>query len=377
MSPDPKITSHLARFRQEAGLSQSELARRVGVSRQGLAAIEGGRQVPSTALSLRLGRALGRSVEDLFALPAERPLEAVLETMSEGTTESRSVPIGQRVLLGRVSDSWAAHPVPHDRATAADGRVVGPGKRQGTVHVEPLLPLSELSDSVLVAGCAPLMGLLAAHSTRSMPQQPSSWLPANSSQALRALQQGTVHVAGVHLSGPRQDATHEDLVRRHFPDDRMLVVHLTKWRQGIVVAAGNPLGIQSVADLVREDVRLATRESGSGARKLLDELLVSAGVAAGIDGPQAHDHASIARLVGWGVADAGIAIESSALGRGLDFVPLVEERFDLVLSEAMASRPEVARLVDQLKQRAFRTEASGLPGYDLSDVGDITTVATG
>ena len=75
-----------------------------------------------------------------------------------------------------------------------------------------------------------------------------------------------------------------------------------------------------------------------------------------------------------GYADVGIAIESAALAEGLDFVPLAEERFDLVVAQDTASRPPVSRLIETLDDPDFRAEVEHLPGYDGSLSGEVTTV---
>jgi putative molybdopterin biosynthesis protein len=88
----------------------------------------------------------------------------------------------------------------------------------------------------------------------------------------------------------------------------------------------------------------------------------------------AEGHAEVARLIRWGAADVGVGIESAALAEGLDFVPLTEERFDLVVPAAFAEKAPVSRLLDALDDPSFRTEVSHLPGYDGSMSGQVTTV---
>jgi molybdate-binding protein len=163
-------------------------------------------------------------------------------------------------------------------------------------------------------------------------------------------------------------------VRERFGGRRMLVVNLTRWRQGLLVAAGNPLGVREVGDLARLDGRFARREEGAGASTLLKARADAAGLALP-DGPLARSHGEVAQLVRWRVADAGMAIEAAALAAGLSFVPLTEERFDLVMPEAVAAQPPVSRLLDALAARAFRAEARALPGYDASLMGQTTRVA--
>jgi molybdate-binding protein len=153
------------------------------------------------------------------------------------------------------------------------------------------------------------------------------------------------------------------------------VANLTKWREGLVVSSGNPLGIRSGADLLRPGLRIARRDEGSGAHKLLTDILAAEGVETPVlTGPMAAGHTDVATLVACGAADVGVAIEGVALASGLSFVPLVEERFDLVVPADLAEEPNVARLLETLADRNFRADADNLPGYDIRFCGHVTTL---
>lgn len=349
--------------RTAAGLSQTELASQCGVTRQALAAIERGRQVPSTAVALGLARALHCRVEDLFSL---------------ATPPSMSVPLvapsGCRVVLGRVDGTWRAHPLSFD-AAPADGRVTAPGG-PGSVMVEPLRDLGDCERNVLVAGCAPLLGLLAGCLHGRVPAR-ASWIRADSARALDLLADGAVHIAGVHLADASSRHGHRALVRKRFAGRQMAIVGLSLWRQGIAVAHGNPLSIRSVHDTQREHVRLVGRAEGSGAHELLARMLSQAGLARQASGAQliASGHDEVARLVGMGLADAGIVFEGSAIHEGLDFIPLAEERFDLVVPRDRLDATPVAQLLEFLDHREFRAQAACLPGYDLSIAGQLDAAA--
>ncbi len=347
--------------REQLGVSQQSLAARVGVSRQALTAIEAGRQVPSTSLSIELARALGCRVEDLFSYGPPPPLEVRFAPDEDADAPVRSV-------LGRVRGRWVAHRA-RDAASAADGLL-----DEGGRGVTPLADPSALTRNVLVAGCAPLLGVLASHVARRSRDVGVRWVWANSRRALDLLADDLVHVAGLHLFDGASEEETAALVRERFGTRSMIVVNLTRWRQGLVVPAGNPLGITDVNHITRLGGRFARREDGAGASKLLAARLDAAGLVPP-SGPLARSHDEVAQLVRFGVADAGMAIESAALAAGLAFVPLTEERFDLVMDEEVAAEAPVARLLDALTDRAFRAEARTLPGYDTSLTGQSRRVA--
>ena len=163
------------------------------------------------------------------------------------------------------------------------------------------------------------------------------------------------------------------------PGERSVLINLARWRQGLVVASGNPLDISVGPDLLREGLRFATRAPGAAAQELLVRTLRDVVGEAPSDvafegAARAADHAEVASLVRWGVVDAGVAIESAALTHGLGFIPLAEERFDLVVPEALLAEEPVARFLDLIDQPAFRAEVGHLPGYDLSLAGHASTV---
>ena len=360
VSSAPTLTSHVRRHRQAAGLSQARLAALVGVSRQALSAIEAGASVPSTTLALALSRQLRCTVEDLFTLPCGEVVHA----------RSGSAAPDGRVILGEVDGTIVAHPArPH---AAADGLVVAP-LDAGHVAVERLSdPAVPLSEHVLVAGCAPLLGVLAARARQHGLHL--RWVPTNSSEALALLARGDVHLAGIHLAESHDPSPHHAAAADALGGRAGHLVQLVRWEQGLVVPRGNPHGVADGARLLAPELRLDTRSAGAGAQKLLQRLWQRAGGDGRPQGMVARDHAEVARLVRWGVADTGVAIAAAAQAEGLDFVAVAEERFDLVVSDAHLQQPAIARVVELLGSPSFRAEARRLPGYDPLHAGHVESV---
>jgi len=348
-----RLHNTLKQHRERLGLSQAALAERVGVSRQAILAIEAGRSVPATSLGLLLAQALGCRVEDLFRLDASAGLPV----------DGPGGAAGERVALGEVGGRWVAHPLRLDASVAADGLLE-------SAHVaRPLADPERLQRNVLVAGCAPLLGALSQRVAGRFSDARVRWLSASSRHALDLLARRQVHVAGLHLTGGGGD--NADVARATFPGQRLLVVNLTRWRQGLVVPAGNPAGLTGLAELGRPGLRIAQREVGSGAHKLVAGAL---GGDAAVNGPLASGHAEVALLVRAGAADVGVAIESEAIAAGLDFVPLSEERFDLVIPAAWAEVGATSRVVDAIDDAGFRADVDALAGYDGGVTGHATTV---
>lgn len=364
------LENRLRALREASGLSQAALAERVGLSRQSLVAIEAGRQTPGTPVSLRLAEELGAPVEQIFQLAAPG-LEARVMDSDDAALPAN----GARYHLGLVAGRWVAHPLDARSTQGADALALE--LREARARVQPLHNLEELRGQALVAGCAPLLGFLEDRQRRSGRSAALRWIGASSGRALELLATDAVHVAGLHLAAadaPEHNAAH---VRARMPGRALHLVHLTRWRQGLLVAKGNPRGIAGVEDLLRADVRCARRSADAGATRLLERELNAIGAdALGlVPGARARGHADVARLVQSGAVDTGIAIEAAALADDLEFLPLAEERFDLVVPTEHLQHPGVTRLLNTLSESSFRAEVECVPGYDLSGIGWSDTVS--
>lgn len=192
--------------------------------------------------------------------------------------------------------------------------------------------------------------------------------------ALSALRSGSCELAGMHLpigELEREVAAHY-ADRLDAVDDR--IVHLAMRRQGLVLAPGNPHGLQRPADLARPGLRFIHRQPGSGSRLLLERLLAREGVDFGAIGAcdvEELTHAAVAAYVASGLADAGFALEPPARRYGLDFVPLVTEHYFFVCRAATLEGDRLDGLLSILRSAAFRHELGRLPGYDPSYCGQV------
>jgi putative molybdopterin biosynthesis protein len=134
-----------------------------------------------------------------------------------------------------------------------------------------------------------------------------------------------------------------------------------------------------VRDLVRRDVRFARRQAGAAAQDLVERLLRREGLLSrSAVGARlvARGHMEVARLVALGVADVGVALPAVARAHGLDFVPLAEERFDLVVAKELSVDARVVRLLETLSGRGFRRELESLGGHVARDAGRLIAETT-
>ena len=370
----------VGRTRGAAGLRQQDLAARVGISRQSLSTLEAGRSVPSAALALRLAQALGCRVEDLFWVEGARASVAVEVASDEPGSETTTGAAGSRVALVSIDGRWVAHPLTSTDSTAyqtaADAILArAPRGADRSARATWLGEESAARRTLVCAGCAPAFGILAARASSAGAGERVLWLERSSTAALELLARGQVQVAGAHLYDEESHEFNVAFVERRLRQRPMLVVNLARWEAGIVVAPGNPRRVRGVRDLARAEVSFVRRQSGSAAQDLVRRLARRDGLPdeslAPPGGLVARSHGEVARLVALGVADAGIALAATARAHGLDFIPLAEERFDLVLAKEVAGDARVARLLDILSSRAFRREMESLGGHVARDAGKV------
>jgi molybdate-binding protein/DNA-binding XRE family transcriptional regulator len=368
-----KVHNRLAELRAARGLSAAELATAIEISRQTVYAIESGDYAPNTTVALKLARALGVAVEEVFQLDTEAasPLIEQAELLDDGHAAAPGVPVSLCRVDGRliaVYPEASAWSLPHADAIIAPG-AVKTGRASKTA-VELFAPAGELENRLLMAGCDPGISILARH----LGQRGVSLVVAhrNSTRALALLRDGSIHVAGCHIRDERTNESNLAAIGSIFRKQDIAVVSLALWEEGLVVARGNPKQIRAIADLERSDVTIVNRERGAGSRLLLDARLRSQGIAhANLRGYEsiATGHLPAARQVQAGEADCCLAVASAARILGLDFIPLVSERYDLVVHRRHLLLPQVQALFNTLALAAYRRELEHLGGYDTSVAG--------
>lgn len=372
MSVKDELRNGLRSTRLRLGLSQQDLATMAGVSRQTISSVESGQTALSVTVALRLAQSLGCRVEDLFWLdPDPVRLEA---------RPAAAIPTGEAVpvSLVNVGGQWVAHPLVGNDAfrlelIAADGEATRQPD-QDTLTVTLLDDPGNLLNTVAVAGCAPALSLWAQAAERWHPGLRVHLSFANSTEALNRLARGEVHIAGVHLYCPKTQTFNLPFVRRALPQQETVLINLGLWEEGLLVAPGNPKGIQGIADLTRPDVILVNREPGAGSRELLDQALAEAKVAPqtvqGFD-QIVRSHQAVAQAITQGKADVGVSAAAMATTYNLEFLPLRQSRYDLVTLKTYLDEPAVQQLLGTLSHRRVLSQLERLGGYDTHLTGDV------
>ena len=204
-------------------------------------------------------------------------------------------------------------------------------------------------------------------------------LPEGSEAGLQRLARGEVTAAAIYLhrlDGDDDTANVEAVAIAPGLHDAVLIA-FAKREQGLIVAAGNPLGLSDIASVAAKRARLALRPQGAGAQLLLLSLVAHAALA--LDAlatvkPACPTGPDIAQAVRAGRADCGIATRSVAQTAGLGFVPLTWERFDLAMRRRDYFLPGLQALLTFLRTEAFHARGRELTGYDMAEAGEVRHV---
>ena len=366
-----RIENRLAQIRKSRGLGASDLARRVGVSRQTIYAIEAGTYVPNTEVALHLARQLEVTVDELFSITESTHKSR--ETLSAEVLSSPAPAEGQPVRIGQVGARWVSVPVSASPyyMPEADGIIQHAGHAGGKADLVVFAKEEASQKRLVLAGCDPATSLLSRMVEKISGVEIVS-AAASSKLALTWLKEGKVHIAGSHLEDPKTGEFNLPFVRREFPDEDFSIVTFARWEEGLVTAPGNPKRVRKVEDLGRKNVKFVNREPGSGSRALLDKLLADAAMdQMKVQGYErvAYGHLAAAYCVLSREVDVCLATRSAARAFGLDFIPLHSERYDLVMRRRTTDLPSVKAFLDVLQRATLRRKLEVLAGYDTSETG--------
>ncbi len=290
-----------------------------------------------------------------------------------------------RVTLGRVEDRLMAVPLARGAGVIstmvrADGFLRIPGMVEGInageeVDVELLRSPEEIEHTVLCTGSHDLsISVLEDRLKRRDPRLKIATANVGSLGGLHSIRRGETHMAGTHLLDPATGAYNVPDVKRVVPDLPVVLVHCVQRRQGLLVPRGNPRGLSGIADLGKEGLRFVNRQPGSGTRVLLDFKLGQLGMeASSIQGYEHEEftHMAVAVAVASGLADTGLGILSAADALNLDFIPVGDEQYDLLLLRSFYESDIGATLLAVLRSDEFRRAMESLGGYDTGGTGEV------
>ena len=295
------------------------------------------------------------------------PIESV---PSDAMLNTREVAAYLRLKERRIYDLVRKNAVPHIRAT---GKLLFPRAQIDAwlaANATTPGPSQGRARPPIIAGTHdPLLEWAVRESRCGL-----AILACGSRAGLERLADAQAALAAMHWLDAASGEYNVPLVRERLPSADVVVVEWAKRAQGLLLAAGNPLKIRTLADLAKRRARIVARQPDAGSHRLFDELLAKAGVVraklAWCARP-ALAESDLAATIRDGRADAGVAIEAVARAHDLAFLPLAVERVDLVLRQRDYFEPSVQALLAFMRAPEFAAQAAALGGYDVATSGRI------
>lgn len=291
-----------------------------------------------------------------------------------------------RVKVGRVGEKYIATPMGRGAGllmsvVRADGYIVIPkgseGFSQGTELVVHLWrKRKEIDNTVVCIGSHDnTIDVLYNFLRKRYPEVTLSSAHVGSMGGLIAIKKGEAHMAGTHLLDEATGEYNLPFIERLLPEKKVVLINLVYRIQGLIVKKGNPKNIKGFEDLIRKDIVFINRQPGSGTRLLLDKNLKQLGIEPslikGYDKDE-YTHMGVASAVLTGRADVGLGILSAAKALDLDFIPVAEERYDLLIPQDFIEIPIIQAVLSVIMgDEDFKRSVLNLGGYDVRDMGKI------
>ncbi len=317
------------------------------------------------------------------SFPEEEEIEGVL---SRPLFSKLGIDEFVRVKVGKVKDKYVVSPSGRGAGllmsvVRADGCLHIPANSEGysqgeKVKVRLWRTKREIENTIVCIGSHDnVLDLIYNFLKKRFPEFSFSSAHVGSMGGLIAIKKGEAHVAGTHLIDEETGEYNVPFIKRILPEKKVLLVNLVYRLQGFIVLKGNPKNIQGVEDLTREDVKFINRQKGAGTRILLDKLLREKGISPeriqGYDREE-YTHMGVAQAVASGMADVGLGIYAAAKALDLDFIPVVKERYDLLIPREFWETPSIQALMKILTEdKEFKEAVLSLGGYSVEDMGKI------
>jgi putative molybdopterin biosynthesis protein len=291
-----------------------------------------------------------------------------------------------RITLGRVGANLMATPSGKGAGAVmslvrADGLLTIPAGSEGIgagekVRIELLRSQNEVDATVVIIGSHDnILDLLANHLHKRRPIVRISSAHVGSMGGIMAIRRGEAHLAGSHLLDEATGEYNISYIKRFLAGLPLALINLCYREQGLIVAQGNPKNIKNFRDIAKGQHTFINRQNGAGTRLLTDKTLKDEGIDTSEIYGYSHEeytHMSVAAAVANGSVDTGMGIRAAANALGLDFVPLAEERYDLIVPLQHQDDAKVKAVLDLMNNdQDFHKAILALGGYNLRDCGKI------
>jgi putative molybdopterin biosynthesis protein len=322
-----------------------------------------------------------------------RPLICKYLGVAEPKRQKLMVKLGRRIVstmgaedfvrmnIGYVNGQFVANPLTRAAGVTmslvrADGLLVVPpeelGYEQGDmVEVELLRPLEEIRQVIVFSGSHDLtIDLLSSHLKRERTEMKIVSSHVGSMAGIMAVRKGEAHIAGIHLLDPETKQYNISYVKRMLPGMNVVLYPFLKRTQGWMLPKGNPAGVETVKDIAEKRINYVNRQKGAGTRILFDLLLEEAGIRSeeiiGYD-REMFSHLSVAAEVKGSGNACGLGIYPAAKAMGLDFLPVADESYDLLMTIDFFESEQGKWLISVIQSESFKKAVEQIGGYAVVD----------
>jgi len=291
-----------------------------------------------------------------------------------------------QITLGKVGDSLMATPSGKGAGTVmslvrGDALLTIPAGSEGVgggekVQVELLRSRNEIDSTLVFIGSHDnILDLLANQLHKRRPIIRISSAHVGSMGGIMAIKRGEAHLAGCHLLDEVSGEYNIPFIKRFLPKLPLQLVNLCHREQGLIVAKSNPKNITGFSDLAQKGYMFINRQNGAGTRLLTDKILADEGIDPDTIpgyGHEEYTHMSVAASVANGSVDAGLGIRAAANALDLDFIPVAEERYDLIVPTSFQDEYKINAILELIRSNnEFHETILSMGGYNLRDCGKV------
>ncbi|RTR33057.1 molybdopterin biosynthesis protein [Robertmurraya yapensis] len=318
-----------------------------------------------------------------------RPLVCAYLGISEPKRQTLTVKLGRRIVstmgaedyvrmtIGRVNGEYVANPLTRAAGVTmslvkADGMLIVPpdqlGYEQGEeAQVELLRPVEEIDTAIVFNGSHDLTIDILSSQLRAQSNNAKIISSHVGSMAgIMAIKKGEAHIAGIHLLDPETKEYNRSYVKRFLADQEVVLFPFLKRKQGWLLPKGNPMDIHGVVEIMEKGALYVNRQKGAGTRILFDLLLKENGIESeqinGYD-REMFSHLSVAAEVKGSLKAVGLGIFPAARAMGLDFLPVSDEEYDLLMTKSFYDSEAGQQLIQIIRSDAFRARVEAIGGY--------------
>ncbi len=235
--------------------------------------------------------------------------------------------------------------------------------------------INQMEGAILAAGSNdPVLDMLLTASKKDHPSFNIFSANTGSVGGLQALNTGLTDIAFSHLFDPQSGDYNTPYLKKYCPDHQPVVVNLFYRQIGFLIAKPKIGFFKGWESLSRKEIRFVNRQKGSGIRILLDYELKNRGMnsesISGYDN-EVYTHFEVGLALTSGQADVGIASAAVAKILDLDFQPLIDERFDMILDKNTFFQPGIQAFIETLQSATFKNRVNKIGYYDFRDAGRI------